>query len=279
MNHDPVFTHFRPSDVVADGVSVYDFLGVKTDTRFKKAWAQFAPPAGKAVQTRLPPVNEHYPDWVLTLESVLRARGIYRVAELGAGWGTWSSIAAAAARTRPQISGVEVVAMEADPTHHKWLQQHFVANGLKTDSVHLVHGAISKERGQVRFPVVENPDEDYGASLRQVNEGSEFILVNSFILEDVVSKFTGAINFMHIDIQGAEYDVIPDNMDLLKRSVKSIMIGTHLSLQHHEGMRDRFLDHGWCERMNYPRMASCDTPYGKIQFGDGVLGFENPDFS
>lgn len=278
MQHDEIFSHFSAKEVVADGYSIFDFLGVKTNTEYKRAWTKHAPAAGETYTPNLPALNEHYPDWILTLESVARASSVYRIAELGAGWGTWSAIAAAAARTRGSIERTEVVAVEADPTHFAWMQQHFAVNGLMSDDVHLLHGAVSAEGGEVRFPVIENPEEDYGASLRTAGDGRDTIAVPAFSIADIAARFSGPIDFVHVDIQGSEYETIPASMDVLKECVKMIMVGTHLSLERHEGMRELFASHGWELRMNYPRMAECETPQGKIQFGDGVLAFFNSRF-
>lgn len=277
MKHAPVFEKFLPSEVVANGFSIYDFLGVATDVRFKKKWAKFAPVRGAKYTPQLPTVNEHYFDWILTLESVVRASGTYRMIELGAGWGTWSAVGAAAAKQRSDIHSVEIVAIEADETHYDWMRRHFATNDLQGESVHLVQGAVAPETGTVRFPVIDDPSEDYGASMKQVSSGMPFIEVQSYTLASLIERLSGPVDFLHVDIQGAEYDVIPPIMDLLRERVKSMMIGTHTSLEKHHEMSDLFLNNGWRETMNYPRGALCDTPYGQVQFGDGLIAVENPD--
>lgn len=278
MNHAPIFDEFVRANVEANGFSIYDFRGVATDVRFKSAWSKFAPGRGAKLSPPLPPVNEHYYDWILTLQSVVRASGTYRMIELGAGWGTWASAAAKAAEQRPSIDKVELVAIEADETHFDWMKRHFITNGLKSQTTHLVHGAVAPDAGVVRFPVIDKPNEDYGASMKQVYSGKAYVEVTAYTLSSLLDKLTGPADFLHVDIQGAEYDVIPPVMDLLRKQVKSIMIGTHTSLEKHNEMSALFRGHNWRETMNFPRGALCDTPYGQIQFGDGLVAVENPDF-
>ncbi len=278
MKHAEIFSEFSQKKVVANGFSIYDFLGISTAVEFKKKWAKFAPKRGAEYTPQLPAINEHYFDWVLTLESVVRASDTYRMIELGAGWGTWSAVAAAAARQRAAIDAVEIVAIEADKTHHDWMFRHFVANQLHDKGVHLLHGAVAGEAGNVRFPVLDDPSEDYGASLMNVGGGREFVEVEAYTIASLIDRLSGPIDFLHVDIQGVEYDVIPPIMSLLRERVKSIMIGTHTSLEKHHEMTELFRAGGWRERMNYPRGELCETPYGAVQFGDGLVAVENPDF-
>ena len=76
-----------------------------------------------------PPVDGEYFEWIDVLESVALARDRYTMLELGAGYGRWAVRAAAAVRQRG-ISECHLVAVEADPVHFTWLQQHFCDNGL-----------------------------------------------------------------------------------------------------------------------------------------------------
>jgi len=279
MHHDPIFAEFESVEVEADGASVYDFLGVSTHARFKKGWSKFVPPAGKKFSAKLPVLNEHYLDWVVVLESVACARGTYRVVELGAGWGSWSSVALAACRQKEVIRSVEAVAIEADYTHWQWMEEHFRANRLLDHGVELLHGAIAAQSGEVSFPVIENPDEDYGASTRNVVASPKNVTVKAYTIEDILDQLSGPADFMHIDIQGAEYDTVPNSLDALSEKVKSVLVGTHISADHHRSMVNLFEDAGWHIRMNYERGRFSQTPYGPIQIGDGVMVAKNPKFS
>ena len=275
-HHDPIFSEFKAVEVVADGKSIYDFLGVATQARYKKGWSKFVPPAGKSFQAKLPVVNEHYLDWVAVLESVVRSKGTYRIVELGAGWGTWSSAALAACRQNAAIRAVEAVAVEADFTHWQWMEDHFRANKLLDHGVHLLQGAIDAKSGEISFPVIENPDEDYGASTRGAGAAPRKVTVRAYTISEVLGYLSGPANFVHIDIQGAEYDTVPASMEALSVRAKTVLIGTHTSSDHHRKMVNLFRDSGWRIRMDYERGQLCETPYGSVQVGDGVVVAENP---
>lgn len=278
VHHDPIFSEFEAVESEADGASIYDFLGVATQVRFKKGWAKFAPPAGKSFQAKLPVLNEHYLDWVVVLESVARAKDTYRIVELGAGWGTWSSAALAACRQKEAVRRVEAVAIEADFTHWQWMEEHFRSNRLLDHGVELLHGAIAAKSGEISFPVIENPDEDYGASTRGVSAAPRQVTVRAYTIEEVLGHLSGPADFLHIDIQGAEYDCVPSSMDLFNTNVKAVLVGTHISADHHRSMVKLFQDAGWHIRMNYERGQYSQTPYGPVQLGDGVVVAENPRF-
>ena len=277
MIHHPVFSTFNAVANVGTGHHVFDFIGSRTDTRYRKGWDVHALAAGRAMTSPLPPPNEHYFDWVATLESVNAARGSFRMAELGAGWAPWLVRAALACRQRPAIETVELVAVEADETHHGWVLSHLADNGLLvSDRIHAVRGAMAAQAGTIRFPRIANPDENYGASTRAVTANSECVEVPAYPLADILQRFSGPVDFLHVDIQGAEYDVLPPALDLLKRQVRAMMVGTHLADDRHDQLAAQLAAAGWVQQLNFPRNRTSRTSVGDIAFGDGFLYFRNP---
>ncbi|WP_164919516.1 FkbM family methyltransferase [Hansschlegelia zhihuaiae] len=276
MAHARIFSDFTPVSVRADGASIYDFLGVGTAAKFRKGWDAHCVAAGREVTPRLPPPNEHYFDWVLLLESVVRAKGAFRMGELGAGWGAWIVRGAAAARQRPSIGKVELFAVEADKTHYEWMLHHMEANGLDPAEHHLLHGAVAASSGTVKFPVVADPAENYGASTRAVTAGTPFVVVEAYTIADILDRCSGPLDFLHIDMQGAEYETIPKSIDLLSGKVKRIMIGTHISDELHNALAESFAQAGWTERMNFQRASTADSELGPIKLGDGLIAVDNP---
>jgi FkbM family methyltransferase len=277
MQHHPIFANFARVSSVASGHHVHDFLGVRTNVAYKKGWAKHAPRAGVVIHPNYPAVNEHYFDWIVMLQCVSSASGTFRMAELGAGWAPWLVRAAAAVRQHSLVKALELVAVEADETHHRWVQEHFADNDVEVGpGVHLLRGAISEQSGTIRFPRINNPDEDYGASTRALRPDGEFVEVPAFSLADVLARFSGPLDLMHVDVQGAEYSALPPAMALLKRQVRAIMVGTHIADARHFELARTFTDAGWLEVMNYPRNQAVATEFGEVQFGDGFLFFRNP---
>jgi FkbM family methyltransferase len=275
----PEFGRFRAIASETSGSHVYDFLGTATRVAFKQSWATHALPKGRFQTPGLPPKNEHYLDWVALLRAVARAKGTFRMAELGAGWGPWLVRAAFAAKQQPQIAKVELLGVEADPTHFGWMRQHFMDNGLNPDGHILLNGAAAGKPGMVSFPVIENPDEDYGASIASAARAQRTITVQAYTLTELLNRFLGVVDFVHVDIQGAEYEALPLAMDVMTKQVRSVMVGTHTSDAMHEGLVAKFKASGWMEIINLPRNRAHETPWGEIKVGDGFLLFDNPRLS
>ena len=146
------------------------------------------------------------------------------MAELGAGWGPWLVRGAFAARQQPEISTVELLGVEADPTHFAWMRQHFSDNGLNPDAHTLLNAAAAGWAGTVSFPVNENPDDDYGTSIASAARAARTITVPAHTLPDLLGRFSGPVDFLHVDIQGAEYEALPSAMDAMTAQVRSVMM-------------------------------------------------------
>ncbi len=273
MSHHPIFESFSRTETETSGLHVYDFLGGGTRVAYNRGWATHAHPAGKTVTSNLPTTNEHYLDWIAVLTAVSKAQGTFRMAEFGAGWAPWLARGALAARQKGVAC--ELLAVEADPTHFAWAREHFKDNGIDPDAHNLIEGAVSDKPETLRFPVIADPDVDYGASLRVAATMADTIEVRGYTINELLDRFTGPIDFLHIDIQGAEYDAVPPVMERLSASVRAIMIGTHINDEMHDGMAARFHDAGWKERLNLGRNRDNDTPWGEIRTNDGFLWFEN----
>lgn len=275
--HHPIFDHFRRTKSVGTGRHVFDFLGVATDVKYKKAWKHHALQEGTSKTPQLPSVNEHYFDWIALLSTVLSARRIFRMAELGAGWGPWLVRGAFACRQIAAVETVELLGVEADPTHFRWMENHFRDNGISPSDHRLIHGAISTNNDRQDFPRIDKPDEDYGASLRSAYHCSENWKVQGYALEKLFTYFSGPIDLLHMDAQGVEYDVIPCSLNLLKAQVKHLIIGTHISQEKHLELYKMLLSQGWQPQITFPRGEEMVTEFGLVKFGDGFQFWKNPD--
>lgn len=273
-----IFKKFQRVLSCASGEHVYDFIGAATRVSFKRGWGRHAAPKGREVRPNFPPKNEHYLDWVAVLTAVSRADGTFRMAELGAGWAPWIVRAALATRQCSGIEHTELLAVEADPTHHKWILEHFEDNGLVASKFHLILGAVGSSSEILRFPVINDPDVDYGASLEKAKKMADTIEVRGYTISELLDHFSGPLDLLHVDIQGAEYECVPTSMETLKLKVKTVMIGTHISDSLHYDLAKLFRLSGWQELINLPRNRTSATPWGEIDMNDGFLLFENPRF-
>ncbi len=273
--HHPVFEMFVRTPCTASGHHVYDFLGGATHVAYHGNWARFAPPASRTITPNLPPKNEHYLDWIAVLTAAAKAHGVFRMAELGAGWAPWLVRGALAARQRAEISECELLGVEPDPTHFNWAREHFLGNDLDPDRHRLLQGVATAAAGPLRFPMVASPDLDYSASLADADLVAETIEVQGYDVVELLRWFSGPVDFLHVDIQGAEHDALPPAMAMMAHSVRAIMIGTHDGDQLHDDLARRFREDGWRERMNLGASRVHATPWGEIATDDGFLWFEN----
>lgn len=273
--HHPIFETFSRVKSVASGHHVYDFLGGATSIAYNGRWARFAPAADKEMTPNLPPRNEHYLDWIVVLTAAAKAHGVFRMAELGAGWAPWLTRAALAARQRDEISNCELLGLEPDPSHFGWAREHFLDNGLDPDRHRLLQGVATVETGMTRFPVVASPDLDYSASVADADQAADTIDVHGFDVIGLLRWFSGPVDLMHVDIQGAEHEALPPAMSVMAQSVRSIMIGTHDGDDLHDDLARRFREDGWRERLNLGASRVHNTPWGEITTDDGFLWFEN----
>lgn len=273
-HHHPVFEAFERVSSEATGFHVYDFLGGATRTVFNRNWAAFATPATKTARPKLPPKNEHYLDWIAVLTAAAKARDVFRMAEFGAGWAPWLVRGALAARQRDQVASCELMAVEADPTHFGWILDHFKDNGLNPDEHYLLHGAVTDSPAVLRFPVVAEPNADYSTALADAETAAETIDVQGHTVTELLERFSGPLDFLHVDIQGAEYEALAPAISVLSRSVRAIMIGTHED-DIHEDLVALFQNNSWQEQLNLGRSRTNQTPWGEIRTDDGFLWFEN----
>jgi FkbM family methyltransferase len=297
---DPIFTRFTPySGPSKPGSTILDFLG--TSVRHGFVAPEYATTDPPVVHTGYPPINEDIIAWVDVLRTVTAVKGPFTMVELGAGYGLWSIRAAKAFR---QISDApcHLVAVEAEPLHYKWLRAHFEDNGFHPAEHKLINAAVSGEAGSALF-FVGSPDgvkfnapNWYGQRLKRENEGSGalsderyeghrvLVLQNGWkcievpvITLSTVLEGLSTVDFVHVDLQGYELDVICTGIDVLKEQVRHVHIGTH-SAEIEERLREVFRSHGWHPEFDYPGRGKRSSPYGDIEFDDGVQAWRNSRF-
>src|SRR5262249_3915070 len=103
------------------------------------------------VHTSRPAFDEEYIEWLAVTEAVASARGRFVMIELGAGWGRWLLNAAAPARRRADLI-LQLIGIEAEPRHYRWLLKHFRRNGLRPCDHDLIRVAITGRAGPGPVP-------------------------------------------------------------------------------------------------------------------------------
>lgn len=301
MGH-PVFSKFKPFPGPQRRDAAIDFIG---GVFHKDYLADFAEPDELDIPSPEPPYNEEYFEWIDLLESVDAAAERFVFIELGAGYGRWSTRAFLAAR-QLGLRDVKIIAVEAEPHYARVIPKVFSDNGMPEESYRVVHGAIApKDDGRVF--IVQHPTEHeqhvpfkwYGQMLQPptwrpapnempgdalydgyevvpVDEGWGGIKVPIVTLEQVL-RDEDHVDLIDMDIQGEERRVVATNVDLLSERAKKLHIGTH-DRDIDQGLLTVLSNAGWICRRAYLWNSKADTPFGEIEFQDGVQTWINPRF-
>jgi len=277
--HDPALLRFPPWSGVAGGSFQHDFLGIKTDGRFRP---QVRPDPAGPIETRYPAPHGAYFELAFLLDTVYRAalRPSFTVVELGAGYGHWL-VVAHHARRRTSGGAIRLVGVEMVERHVVWMRAHFEHNGIDPADHRIVHAAVSDRDGIAWYRPEENPWLDYGQTVvdRAPAKGTvlgsrDLVRVEALALDRLLRE-TGSVDLLHADLQGEEGRALASAVDALGRHVGRIVCATH-SRRIHRDLRRRFVDAGWrivddfrCHRRERTRL-------GDVQFLDGLLTLVNP---
>ena len=209
----------------------------------------------------------------------------------------------------------KLVAVEGDPVNFEWLQRHFRDNGIDPNDHWLLPLAINSGNSPVFFPIgapgsganncfatndanerrifaeqviAQGKAETTLKSLMMHNStgiikdlipgqdtSAEIKSVSAVTLRDVLGPFD-LVDYVEADIQQSEILVFPPFMDLLRRKVRRIHIGTH-GEENHNTLHDLFELDGWEIVFSYGPDATHESALGTLQMNDGVLTVRNPD--
>lgn len=107
------------------------------------------------------------------------------------------------------------------------------------------------------------------------NDAAEIKYVSTITLAELLGPFE-KVDFLEADIQQSEILVFPPFIDLLRRKVHRIHIGTHGSEAH--GMLHKlFAEGGWEIIFSYAPESTHHSELGSFKTNDGVLTVRNPD--
>lgn len=215
---------------------ITDFLGVVTDNALHPWATHLFGTSVTAIPIPDDGLRAEAIEYFAVLQSIETSPGrSFTIVELGASYAPWLAAAGVVA-LRSGRRNLSLTAVEASRLHFDLIAPHLAANGINNGehSVRLFHGAIAKERGVMRFPVAENAGDNGGQAVAE-GQSSTFIRpkaayedVTAFMLADVLPETT--TDLLHVDIQGAEAEVLIANPDLLNSRVRALFVGTHSRL-------------------------------------------------
>ena len=238
-------------------------------------------PSGAATSRRAWPMAVELSEWQALLDAITDATGRLTMLELGAGFGRWTVYAAAAIRRfRPELK-YRLVAVEAEPTHFRWLKQHTRDNGLRRwsrgGSCKLVEAAVSRESGRDRF-FFGDPQAWYGQTLvRPENASADAPVteVRTVTLSELMRSLD-EVDLIDLDIQGAELEVLAEAAPSLGR-VRRVHVESHFDVidQQLPAVFERAAG-DWLLEVAIPLRARRSTPLGEADFtGGGVQLWRN----
>jgi FkbM family methyltransferase len=278
-----------------------NFLGVHTPAFTAGMGSHDVPPetpGGQArvsqfVETSYPDFGEEYFEWIDVLDAMLAADRRFTMVELGADWGRWLINAAAAAHHRNL--DVRLVAVEAEPTHFRWMQQHFRGNRVDPKSHKVVDAPVSSTNAPIRFHVGD-PSSWYGQAIdpnrpradpqrlfqrawslfgrRRGSAERQIVEMHAVTLPEILGDLE-SVDLIDRDIQGFEAEVLEASKRVLSEKVKRVHIGTH-SEENEERSRALFSRLGWENLNDYASGTTAATPWGSITFQDGVQTWRTP---
>jgi hypothetical protein len=270
---------------------------------------------GGQVATCLPVMNdgEGWFETVNWVEAARAARGRYVMITLGACYAA-QAVGAYRALQLLNPMPCKLVAVEPEPENIQWIRRHMRDNGIDPDDHWLVPLAISDRNEPVLFPVgspgtgaqnciATNEPQSRETFARDIiatgrveealrnllihnttgltkdlvpgqNFMAEIKLMSAVTLADILGPFD-CVDYLESDIQQSEILVFPPFIDLLKRKVRRIHIGTH-GKDVHQSLHQLFEQHGWNIVFSYEPNAKFDGPLGKFTTNDGVLTVTNP---
>jgi hypothetical protein len=250
-------------------------------------------------------------DWVI---SAREARGRYVMITLGANYGAQAVGAYRALQTVNPMP-YKLVAVEPVPGNLEWIRRHMRNNGIDPDRQWIVPLAISDKVDPLFFPVGGpgvGSNNCYSTNERaaRVQYAEEFIargmaaealrslllhnttglmkdlvaghdfkaeikLVSSITLNELLGPFE-MVDLLESDIQQSEILVFPPFIDLLRRKVRRIHIGTH-GEDVHMALHNLFADNGWEIVFSFKPNGKHESALGNFETNDGVLTVRNPD--
>lgn len=145
--------------------------------------------------------------------------------ELGAGWGRKSTDIAGIIDHKlinTNIENVKCIAVEAEPTHFRWLQEIFSYNNIKG---YTLFGAMTDNVSTVKFDAEPDPADSYGQHIKE----SGNVIIPAFSIDYLIEIFKiDHVDIIHMDVQSEEYKVIKGAEKSIKEGkINYFIIGTH----------------------------------------------------
>ncbi len=271
--------------------------------------------AGRYQETRLPRIEDgegwfEAVNWIVAARD---ARNNYTMATLGACYGA-QAVGSYRALQLLNPMPCKLIALEPEPENYEWTRRHMRDNGIDPDNQWLVKAAISATNDPVLFPVgspgtgaqncvstnEENSRKIYANEIIAAGRTNETLInlmtnnstgimkdlvpgqnfpaeikmVSAVTLADILGPFD-VLDYLESDIQQSEILVFPPYMDVVKRKVRRVHIGTH-GKDVHSALLGLFQKEGWDIVFDFAPNSTFESALGNFTTNDGVLTVRNP---
>jgi FkbM family methyltransferase len=254
---------------------VTDFIGMKTRVSYFRHMADHD---GQVLGYPIPG-DVHYSglEWAGTLRAVREAVGELVVCELGAGWGPWLVSSVLAGRAHG-LTRFRLVGVEGSRHHYEYMLTHFRDNGLDPAAHTLLYGVVGPRDGQAEFPVLDDPQGNWGAAAVHTpgtapSHVTRTERLRAYSIDTLLTPFA-RVDLIHIDIQGHEAEVVSAARHVLARKVRRLVIGTH-SRAIEQQLFDELGAAGWRLEAEEPTVVR-QLGGGPDLFIDGCQVWQNP---
>jgi len=284
--HHPAVQRIEPWKGRADGRFCHDFLGIKTDARFRP---HFHPDPAGPLETRRPTPYAGYFELAFILDAIAAAADAenFTMLELGAGYGPWL-VTTHRARQLSAQRAIRLVGVEMVAQHFRWMHEHLANNGIDVREHRLIEAAVSDTDGEAFYRPEDDPWLDFGQSVARRcgvsrddsvdtedsnNDAAGQIRVRAIGLSGLLRDL-GQVDLMHADMQGEEGRAFPAAIEELTRRVGRLIVATH-SRSIHRRLRRLLVQAGWEIVFDFRCRKWERTEYGDVKFLDGLLAAVN----
>lgn len=210
------------------------------------------------------------------------SRKIFNAVELGAGWGPWIAGVGIVCH-KLGFDEINLIGVEADEEKCNLMAEHMARNELHAQ---IVKGAAWSSDTTLKFPKIHRQDHD-GAAAMGLLDGSvdyrglpqQYIDVPAYSISTICQDL-GVIDYMHWDIQGAEYDVLSSAAEFINDRVRFLFIGTHS-----RPIEGKLIEHFYKNKWDVLIQNPCNFVYDKTKptiegmtTSDGEIFALNPRF-
>lgn len=214
-----------------------------------------------------------------------KAKCRFTAVEVGSGWGPWIGLAGVLANTHG-ADALCLIGAEASAERYALMCRHLERNGLTSESGRMIktfHGAIWTHDGEVQFP--DSNVEDMGPAVNAHGATTDYrghrvtTVSTPCVRLSTLCEGAGLIDFLHIDVQGSELDLLHNDAEWLGHNVRAMMVATH-SRVIEGGIMDLLGEQGWVLKREKPcRFQMDDNPrenWEGLTQADGSQHWINP---